>query len=58
MDQIIAHLVQVDKNLDMLAVKGDAVFALANARINLKAAYDECCKLKSQQTEEVEENGG
>lgn len=57
MDRIIANLVQVDKYLDQLSVKGTDAFHLVNARMSLKSAYDELIKLNAE-AKEVDEDAG
>lgn len=41
MDQVLACLIQADKQLETIAVKGADAYALVSARSALKAAYDE-----------------
>ena len=57
MEQIIAYLVQADTQLEQISVKGADAYALVNARLALKTAYDECCKLNTKQ-EEVADDAG
>lgn len=44
MDQVFACLIQADKHLETISVRGADVYALLNARSALKAAYDELKK--------------
>ena len=41
MDQVLNYLVNADKHLETISVKGADAYALVNARSALKAAYDE-----------------
>ena len=51
---IITALVKADELLGSVAVSGDGVFAMADARKLLKAAYDEIVR----EEEVVKEDGG
>ena len=44
MNNAIGILIEVDKLLDRLAVKGDDVFVLSDARKLMKLAFDELTK--------------
>lgn len=40
MEQVLNYLVNADKHLETISVKGADVYALVNARSAIKAAYD------------------
>lgn len=44
MEQVLNLLVQADKHLETISVKGADAYAMVNARSALKAAYDELKK--------------
>ena len=55
--EIIKALVEADRALSGLEVRGDNVFLLARARSYMKAAFDGLSKPDDPKPEEVKENG-
>lgn len=59
MDNIVALLVDTDRALEEISVKGEDVFRMRNARVMMKQVFDLLTNLETEeQNQEESDNGG